>query len=173
MSNLTGTQPDDSEVRPHLKTLTTKVGKATNLETHRFNRFSEWLRLVRAVMPLITVRVVRNFRKNRANKGTALRSESVSIDQFTSSSLDSRRQAEIVIIKSLQNEAYGEEIQCIQNSRNITKGSVLSNLSPIIDPRLEQGELTNEEKHSVILPRQHHVTTLVVEHLHHEIKHQG
>ena len=87
----------------------------------------------------------------------------------------------VVIIKSLQNEAYGEEIQCIQNNRNITKGSVLLKLSPIVDPqgllcvgsRLEQGELTNEEKHPVMLPWQHHVTTLVVEHLHHEIKHQG
>ena len=130
-------------------------------------------------MRLITV--VRSFQKNRANKGTALRSESVSISQFTSSSLDTRRQAEIVIIKSFQNEAFAEEIQCIQNNRNITKSSVLSKLSPIIDPqgllcvggRLEQGELTNEEKHPVILPGQHHITTLVVEHLHHEIKHQG
>ena len=86
-----------------------------------------------------------------------------------------------MIIKSWQNEAFGKEIQCIQNNRNITKSSVLSKLSPIIDPqgllcvggRLEQGELTNEEKHPVILPGQHHVTTLVVEHLHHEIKHQG
>ena len=75
LSNLTGTQPDDPEVRPQLKTLTRKVGKATNLETHGFTRFSEWPRLVRAVMRLITV--VRNFQKNRANKGTALRSESV------------------------------------------------------------------------------------------------
>ena len=66
-------QPDDPEGRPQLKTLTTKVGTATNLETHRFSRFSEWLRLVRAVMCLITV--VQNFRKNRANKGTALRSK--------------------------------------------------------------------------------------------------
>ena len=86
LSNLTGTQPDDPEVRPQLKTLTTKVGKATNLETHRFSRFSEWPRLVRAVMRLITV--IRNFQKNRANKGTAFRSEGVSIYQFTSSSLD-------------------------------------------------------------------------------------
>ena len=38
--------------------------------------------------------------------------------------------------------------------------------------RLEQGELTNEGKHPVILPGQHHLTTIVIEHLHHEIKHQ-
>ena len=117
----------------------------------------------------------------RARKGTALRRESPSIEQSISSILDTRRQAEIVIIKSLEKEAYGEEIECIQHKRKMAKVSVLLKLSPIIDPQgllcvgshLEQGELTNEEKHPVILPGQHYITTLVVEHLHHEIKHQG
>ncbi|CAB3978844.1 Hypothetical predicted protein [Paramuricea clavata] len=178
--NLTVVQPDDPEVRPELKTLSTTVGKVTHLETHRFSRFSEWSRLVRAIIYLITF--VRRFRMNRARKGIARRKESPPIEQSISSILDTRRQAEIVIIKSLQKEAYGEEIECIQHKKKMAKASVLLKLSPIIDPqgllcvggRLERGELlTNEEKHPVILPGQHYVTTLVVEHLHHEIKHQG
>ena len=61
------------------------------------------------------------------------------------------------------------------------KVSVLLKLSAVIDGqgllrvggRLERGEATNKEKHPVILPSQHHATTLIVEHLHREIKHQG
>ena len=177
--NLTVVQPDDPEVRPKLKTLSTTVGRVTHLETHRFSRFSEWSRLVRAIICLITF--VRRFRMNRARKGTAKGNESPPIEQSISSILNTRRQAEIVIIKSLQKEAYGEEIECIQHKKKMAKASGLLKLSPIIDPqgllcvggRLEQGELTNEEKHPVILPGQHYVTTLVVEQLHHEIKHQG
>jgi hypothetical protein len=90
-----------------------------------------------------------------ARKGTALRRESPSIEQCISSILDTRRQAEIVIIKSLEKEAYGEEIKCIQHKGKMAKVSMLLKLSPMIDPqgllcvggRLERGELTNEEKH--------------------------
>ena len=79
-----------------------------------------------------------------------------------------------MIIKSLQKEAYSEEIECIQNERKTKNVSVLLKLSLIIDAQgllrvgghIERGEVTNQEKHPVILPSQHHAKTLIVEHLH-------
>ena len=177
--NSTVIQPDDPEVRPELKTLATKVRKDIDLETHRFSRFSEWSRLVQAVACLITL--ARCFLEKRTKKDAATRREIPYVEQFSSSAPAIQRQAEMVIIKSLQKEAYGEEIECIRNERKLTKRSTLLKLSPVIDAqgvlrvggRLEQGELTNEEKHPVVLPGRHHATTLIVEHLHREIKHQG
>ena len=177
--NSTVIQPDDPEVRPELKTLATKVRKDIDLETHRFSRFSEWSRLVRAVACLITL--ARRFLEKRAKKNAATRREIPYVEQSSSSTPAIQRQAEMVIIKSLQKEAYGEEIECIRNERKLTKRSILLKLSPVIDAqgvlrvggRLEQGELTNEEKHPVVLPGRHHATTLIVEHLHRKIKHQG
>ncbi|KAK3740123.1 hypothetical protein QZH41_001270 [Actinostola sp. cb2023] len=54
-------------------------------------------------------------------------------------------------------------------------------LSPVIDEngllriggRLNEADLSNEERHPLILPSSHHVAALVVEHYHAKVKHQG
>ena len=103
------------------------------------------------------------------------------MDKSTENILEVQRQAENVILKSVQEESFSPEMECVENKQKLKKVSALSKLSPILDTqgllrvggRLGRGDLTSEEKHPVILPGQHHVTTLIVEHLHKEIKHQG
>ena len=55
--NFTVIQSDVPEVRPELKTLSTTVRKGTHLKRHRFSRFSELSRLVRAVCLITFVRL--------------------------------------------------------------------------------------------------------------------
>jgi hypothetical protein len=87
----------------------------------------------------------------------------------------------MVIIKNVQQEVFAEEIGQIKNEEKLPKGSVLTKLNPTIDSngllrvggRLEMAELTVEERHPIILPGSHHITTLIVKHYHHEVKNQG
>ncbi|KAK3706058.1 hypothetical protein QZH41_004150, partial [Actinostola sp. cb2023] len=59
--------------------------------------------------------------------------------------------------------------------------SPMVKLSPVIDEngllriggRLNEADLSNEERHPLILPSSHHVAALVVEHYHAKVKHQG
>lgn len=143
------TSIDDPEIRPEITTLTTTVQTNKFLGSSRFARFSQWPNLVKAV----------------------------SVASVTKS----RKQAETVIVTNLQHEAFGKDIECIKNDKKLTRTSVILKLSPIIDiegllrvgGRLDRANLTNEERHPLILPRSHHVTALIVKHLHNEVKHQG
>jgi len=59
--------------------------------------------------------------------------------------------------------------------------SPLIYLDPIIDDsrllrvggRLSSADMSWEEKHSIILPKSHHVSTLLVRHYHQQVAHQG
>ena len=87
----------------------------------------------------------------------------------------------VLIIKTVQQEAFPEELDCVKKGKNLTRASALVKLNPFIDTegllrvggRLERADLTDEERHPVILRGSHHVTALLVTYLHNEVKHQG
>lgn len=71
--------------------------------------------------------------------------------------------------------------------RNLSKGeevsrhSPLKSLDPIIDDngflrvrgRTSSADMSWEEKHPIVLPKNHHVSTLLVRHYHEQVAHQG
>ena len=89
--------------------------------------------------------------------------------------------AKSLIIQNVQYEAFKEEIHCLRSSERLPKSSPLLKLSPVIDKegfvrvggRLEQAGLSYEERHPLILPSSHHVTTLLVTYYHGRVQHQG
>jgi hypothetical protein len=168
---------DDPKVRPELKTLATKVQQSTEIGTSRFTRFSLWSNLVKGVSKLIST--ARSY--NRSNKATHESSDRTTEIQPRDGAVERHKQAEMVIIKNVQQEVFAKEIGQIKKEEKLHKGSVLTKLSPMIDSnglvrvggRLERAELTVEERHTIILPGSHHITSLIVKHYHHEVKHQG
>ena len=89
--------------------------------------------------------------------------------------------AKSLIIQNVQYEAFKEEIYCLRSSERLPKSSPLLKLSPVIDKEgfvrvggwLEQAGLSYEERHPLILPSSHHVTTLLVTYYHGRVQHQG
>lgn len=83
-------------------------------------------------------------------------------------------QAEAVIIKSVQREAYEEELACIASGKDIPKNSVLKKLNPYLDDRgllriggiLKHAALDVKEKFAVIIPGSSYTAKLLVEHYH-------
>ena len=67
--------------------------------------------------------------------------------------------SEVVIIKSVQYETFGEDIERIKHSAKLPNSSVLAKLCPVIDAdgllrvggRLNHADITNEEQHPIIL----------------------
>ncbi|KAI4892094.1 hypothetical protein NFI96_003231 [Prochilodus magdalenae] len=71
---------------------------------------------------------------------------------------------------------------CLQRSVNvIPKSSPLRKLNPFVDAdgllrvggRITLADIPLEEKHPIIVPKKHHIATLLVRHYHEQVAHQG
>lgn len=94
MGEVKTTDPELRKVHVHAVKM-----KEVNSIANRFTKFSDWSRAVRAVARL--KRFVREFKglQQRTNEAT---------------SLEERREAEIFIIKLVQEQAFAEDIQKIK-----------------------------------------------------------
>ena len=89
--------------------------------------------------------------------------------------------AEKIIIKAIHVKAFKQEILALRSGRMVCKRSVLLKLNPQIDSdgvlhingRLKYAQLPEEQRIPALLPKESHVTTLVICHFHEKIKHQG
>ncbi|XP_052062914.1 uncharacterized protein LOC127702663 [Mytilus californianus] len=156
---------EDGEIRATVnvaKTFATSEHKG--IGTDRFNRFSNWTSLVRAIAFL------ERFSRLHGSK------QASSVTSF-----DSFSNAENFILISAQHEVYGDEIDCIKRQEQINKRSPIANLNPFLDEkgllrvggRIVKSDLNFREKKPLIVPGRHHIATLLVRHYHDKIKHQG
>ena len=111
-------------------------------------------------------------------------------------SLPTGEQAMTVIIQTVQEEAFGEELKLyrgerlsgdesrrerISEKKSEMKKSALYRLDPFVDDngilriggRLRRARLEYKEKHPVLLPKGYHVSKLIVRHYHGQVHHQG
>jgi hypothetical protein len=143
-----------------------KTALAFQFGVERFSRFSLWRHLVRAVMNL---------------KKLARRHKDISTDIYA-------LEAENFILKEVQRNAFPEEIAAIMEGSSPPSNSSLLPLKPILgnDGLLRVGgrihkirhqKLTEHSKtldcHPVIIPKGHHIASLLVHHFHHNVRHQG
>ncbi|XP_024878113.1 uncharacterized protein LOC112458609, partial [Temnothorax curvispinosus] len=90
-------------------------------------------------------------------------------------------QAETIILKTVQREVFLKEVRALEQQQSIPKGSKLSSLSPILDQkgvirvggRLSQADIPETQKHPILLPAKHHVTTILRRKEHLRLHHCG
>ncbi|XP_061684073.1 uncharacterized protein LOC133505126 [Syngnathoides biaculeatus] len=161
---------EDVDVRPQLTTLATSL-RENELTSERFQRFSTWESLLRAVSFLI-----HQIRSHRTNSTVTCKGWHQCNQPRTPEELEA---AKIVIIKAAQRDAYPEECVALLENRAIPKSSTILNLDPFvcgllrIGGRLRHASVNPEVKNPIILPKQSHVTRLLVSHHHAKVKHQG
>lgn len=151
----------DVEVRAQVAVNYTKATEG-QFSSARFERFSSWKRLLQAITKLI--QVTRTYAK--IHKVDAV---------------DARWQAKTVVIHCVQKELYGEEFKCLEDGIQFSKKSPLKKLNPFIDEDgllriggcITNADLPRDERHPVLLPKTHHIATLIVKHYHEEVFHQG
>ncbi|XP_043471057.1 uncharacterized protein LOC122504184 [Leptopilina heterotoma] len=84
------------------------------------------------------------------------------------------KNALIVILKMTQRECFSEEIKQLKKEKCVHVKSDLRSLNPFLDNdgllrvggRLKNSSLTYSEKYPIILPKGHHVTTLIIREQH-------
>ncbi|XP_038127985.1 uncharacterized protein LOC119774524 [Cyprinodon tularosa] len=157
---------DDPELRK-ATVLNTKAKEDRSL-LNRLEKFSDWSRAVQAVARL--KRLIKEHKgvKERTNEST---------------SLEERKEAELTIVKLVQEEALSVEIKDLKGKGNLTKTkhNKLFKLNPILDEdgvlrvggRLSQAALHPHVRHPVIIPSNTHMASLLIKHFHERVHHQG
>ena len=179
---------DDPEVRPEVSTYSSEAQRIKSLGSGRFNRFSRWSTLCRALANFIVkakrVKARRqgenlstpNTRRTRSNPPNFPTSK----HSLTNPSAKELNQAQNLMMKTAQADAFTPEIRIIQQSKSLKKPRLHSR-DPFIDNngvlrvggRLRQPEQLFEEKHPAIFPRDCHLANLAIDHFHESVHHKG
>ncbi|XP_073810196.1 uncharacterized protein [Danio rerio] len=163
---------EDVEIRPQVKVLATSITEQS-LDSSRFQRFSRWKSLVRAVTTL--TRITKSFSQSSPN------SPCRKWHLCTKTSDVETSQAKSTIIKTVQREVFREEFESLTKNGKISQCSTLLRLDPFVDKegllrvggRIQCADISDPEKHPLILPSSHHVTDLLIQHYHDQVAHQG
>ncbi|KAI7803965.1 hypothetical protein IRJ41_014094 [Triplophysa rosa] len=155
---------DDPEICKAL-VCNTAAKESRSLFDH-LQKFSDWSRLVKAIARL--KRKIKEFKVKQPNKG--------------STSLEERTEAELFIIKLVQQESFSDEIKSLKLKKVVnTKKNRLYKLNLFLDKegilrvggRLSQATLHPYVKHPAILPKNSHMSVLLTKHFHEKVHHQG
>ena len=185
-------QQDDPEVKKSVAMATTQIEQAVPVKfdlAERVKYFSNWYRAKRAVA--LCLRYLQCLR-DRVHKKQRGKEETRTLKV---SDLES---AECAIIRAAQTSAFKEEMATLkkmkqedfypetrvfaqQRKANIKTCSSLYKLDPFLDAdgilrvggRLRRASLSDDVKFPIILPRDSHVTMLIVKHFHESTSHQG
>ncbi|KAK7933319.1 hypothetical protein WMY93_004215 [Mugilogobius chulae] len=94
--------------------------------------------------------------------------------------VEERKEAADTIIRLVQQQAFSHELEKLKVGENLPRTSPLFSLDPILDQgllrvggRLKKSTLNQSMKHPIILPKDHHITKLIMTHFHSNICHQG
>ena len=165
---------DDPEVKrvQVFSTATTTTNQTSLLE--KLSYFSHWNKVRRAVAiwmqlrKLLVTKIKGKHCETLANIDNSLTVEDI-------------RSAEVEILKMLQLSHFEEDIHKLKRNITISADSPLQRLDPFIDEsgvmrvggRIRQSCDSFEVKHPVILPRQSHITQLLIQYFHDRVQHQG
>ncbi|XP_068246890.1 uncharacterized protein [Palaemon carinicauda] len=90
--------------------------------------------------------------------------------------------AERAIIMYVQREVFGDEVKALSRELSVGKSSPLYKLDPFLDSedgllkvggRIRRSDIPQSAKHPILLPKKHHVTTLLIRHEHELLAHSG
>ncbi|XP_038049672.1 uncharacterized protein LOC119723185 [Patiria miniata] len=151
---------DDKEVKHEAKTCAVEAVAPDDLINTLLKRYSSWLRLKKTVAWLLRFKAwLRNHRQQEPE---------------VSLQVHDLQAAEKAIIAHLQEKHFGEEVRALKTNGTISRKSAVYSLDPVVDDdgllrvggRLKMAPLTEQAKHPLIVPREHHVTELIIRHYH-------
>ncbi len=180
--------PDDPELRKEMVTMNVAMKDNFDATTCLMNYFSTWMRLKRAVAWLLRLKsILSELHKKRKVKAeqsrhtmTTRKGKQENPDSYVLSVQD-MEDAEVAIIRFCQKQGYLQEITCFQKGmKNVGRSSPIYKLDPVLDNgilrvggRLSKMAMPTEQKHPAILPKNHHVSKLLLQHIHLEVGHSG
>ncbi|XP_065815784.1 uncharacterized protein [Labrus bergylta] len=163
----------DTEVGSHATALS---AHPSDLGSHRFERFSSWKSLLRAITILTHITQTKRGAakaKQETCRGWHQCKKPHTVQEFL--------KAEALIIFCVQKETCNKEFACLEGNKSIPKDSPLRKLNPQVDDqgllriggRLNNMDLDTREKFPLIIPGRSHVAVLLVRHYHEMVHYQG
>ncbi|KAK0140849.1 hypothetical protein N1851_022153 [Merluccius polli] len=190
---------DDPEIKKDKVTVNVIQTSEPNPTDQLIHYFSTWTKLQRAVAWFLRLKSLlqhlRNGRKKVATsmpgigKDQAKQMELIESEMkaFKSSmgaqklTLEDLRSADDAIVQLCQMQNFSEEIMSLKSeNKKVKRQSPIFKLDPKLDNgilrvggRLSRLAMPEETKHPVILPKNHHVSRLILENIHRQIGHCG
>jgi len=162
ISSTTTFEEEELPEQQKIKLALVAVKPAVNL----VNIKSTWRQLVRAIAWLS---LFVNYLKGK---------KTISLPEYLT--VSHLKEAERILIKQVQDECFPGEIQALNDGREVPYGSKLKSLCPflqegllLVGGRLQNANIGESQKHSIVLPASHRVTRLIFESYHKEMLHCG
>lgn len=151
---------------PELKSVCCLAIYNSKLKFNLLTKFSSFRKLIN-----VTALILR-FCHNIKNKNNKI------IGQVNCSELNKGHDK---IIQLLQNETFAKDIHDLKNHNEVGSHSKIRSLNPFIDElgivrvggRLKNSQLNYNQKHQILIPKNHHITKLIIKQVHVENLHSG
>ena len=168
---------DDPEVKVFTVSVV-PVNEQVNTVMKFITYYSEWLRLRKTAAWMLKIKAtLRGACKEKEKKpahGKGKRNDKHLL------SVEDMQVDKNAIIQFCQSTDYKEELESLRKGMSVKKSSHIHKLTPVLQDelirvggRLVKSAFPHEAKHPAILPRNHHVTTLIIRHVHETIGHSG
>lgn len=192
---------DDPEVRRVATVCNTVIQNVNNPTNQLLTHFSSWTKLRRAVVWFLKLKKIiqslcakRKRIQSLSKVQTCTRSKAKMLNdemnvaknsfKFQPITLDDLLMAEKAIVTFCQREVFENEISELKRTplkkRQVSKGSHIYKLDPVLEDgvvrvggRLSKSAMSEEIKHPIILPKNHHISTLILQNIHNRIGHGG
>ncbi|XP_035980606.1 uncharacterized protein LOC118556656 isoform X5 [Fundulus heteroclitus] len=170
---------DDPEVKRSTTvfSVVVKEDQTDNPTNQLLEHFSDWHKLKRAVAWHLKFK--ETLLQKVRNKKISL-DMTINIDQPTTLNLVNLGKAEESIVQFCQIQGFAREIKMLKEGKAVSKHSSICKLDPILENgmlcvggRLNRSAMPIEQKRPVILPKNHHVATLLIRHIHQQLGHSG
>ncbi|XP_041954032.1 uncharacterized protein LOC121713480 isoform X1 [Alosa sapidissima] len=155
------------------------------------NHFSDWLKLRIAVAWILKVKETLKHLVQKGNDSKKDCKQTLRVTRMTKGyvkdnikeaiTVNDLIMAEKAILSYVQKQSFPDEINMLQEgASNVKKSSSIYKLDPVLDNgilrvggRLRRTAMPEERKHPAILAKNHHVSTLILRHVHAQTGHGG
>ena len=172
---------DDPEVKiPTVCSTTSNEFDGSPLD-RIIERYSSWDRLRRIMAWILRYKAILQHQSKRRKAGEPITKDFGGT--VTSINVEELRNAESVILKHIQVKCFENECESLRESKDakvLKKSSKIYKLDPVLNDglvcvggRLDRAPIGQQAKHPVILPKNHHVLTLIVNYYHKLCGHSG
>ncbi|KAF7662177.1 hypothetical protein LDENG_00240760, partial [Lucifuga dentata] len=158
---------DDPEVKKSTLVNAISLKEEKNLTTQLTEYYSRWDSLKRAVAWILRLKNILKISSKKENSKCNL-------------SVKDLKEAEDSIIQHVQRQHFKEELGDLGNGNQIKARSPIVTLNPVLENgllrvggRLRKPAMPAEQKNPMILPKNSHVSKLILKHIHEQIGNSG
>lgn len=176
---------DDLEVKREAQTHVIQMQGLKDAVDQLMNHYSSWTKLKRAVAWFMKLKsLLKELIAKRKEASTM--SEEIRMSQFKKAfkgknlTCDDLSKAEMEIVKYCQKQSFEQDLAMLKEHQRVKKKGSLYKLTPVLQDgvirvggRLSRAAMPDDAKQQVILPKESHITQLVLRHTHDVTAHAG